>query len=258
MRGLVRIVLLNMATRKEKITKPEPNAIEILKAVDKCLYRISSAADRNYFRGLLIQLIQNNAIPIELLDFMPLPADMVGKTRFDQLFDAAQYLAFPGYRRETLKTAFKEEYSKETRIWRVILPEGFGIPSVLLRAVSMQEAYALACDYALRLSLRVFHIIPNDLNIRVMFVSERSLKRITKQRWQNRGNKDEFKMEGRVYSRTKLESTRIAALNKRSPEYSVMRYAESEDLKAIKESSGRERISLVESEPTLKRKKDSE
>lgn len=211
---------------------------------------MATKKDAPYFRELLLGLVHNQAIPIELLEHVPLPAREAGKTRFDQVFDFAMHLAFPGYRRETLEKLLGPVQGKGTRIWRVVFPERFQIAHVLIRAEDFQQAFALACDYACRVSLRMHRKIPADLTIRVMFMGERALRRYLDMRWASRTHKrKQLKLVGREFTYRQLHGARLAALGSpRDPRHAVAKYAEMKDLQRLRESNGVYRTSEVESE----------
>jgi hypothetical protein len=56
---------------------------EIMRAVERAVKRIKMRVDERYWNELLFSLVKNNAIPLELLEFIPLKARDAGKTRFD-------------------------------------------------------------------------------------------------------------------------------------------------------------------------------
>jgi len=153
--------------------------------IEACVRRMASPKERPYFRAMLADLLENNALPLDLLERIPEPPDEVGKTRFDQLYDAAMSLVFPGYREETLGRLLgpTAEDRERAKIWRAMFPSKFGLSHVLLRAPTFQEAFALSCDYACRMSLRIYRRIPADLTVRVQFVSERAVRRMLDIRW---------------------------------------------------------------------------
>ncbi len=232
---------------------------ELLKNVDymieKALKRCGSHKDKDYFRSILKDLIQNNSIPVELLQSLPVNAGEVGKTRFDQIFDAAMILAFPDYREETLKQFLGETFDKDMRVWRVVLPEKFNITHVFIRAKSYQDAFALACDYACRVSLRLYRKIPTDLTVRVMFITEKALRRHLGMRWANRVKKrKQLQLNGREFTAKQVNGARIAALGHFSNDSnrSIAKYAEVRDLVRVRQRAGLVKLSAVELE-TLKK-----
>lgn len=214
--------------------------------------RISSLKEREYFRTMLGELIENNSLPLDLLEHIPEPPEKVGKTRFDQLYDASMSLVFPGYMRETLDRLLgpTAEERTNTKIWRGMFPAKFGLSHVLFRASSFQEAFALACDYACRMSLRIHKQIPVDLTVRVQFVSERAVRRMLDIRWANRKRqRKKFKLVGRVYTPKEVYGARLAALGDPSDDqYSMAKYAEVRDLRTILKQKDLVRISSVEKE----------
>jgi hypothetical protein len=196
-------------------------------------------------------MVYQGVVPLDLLREVPAPAQEAGKTRFDQLYGAAMQLVFPDYREETLRRFLGPEAPvTEDKIWRVMFPEKFGMTHVFMRAGTFQQAFALGCDYACRVHLRAYATIPSDLTIRVMFVSERALRRILDMRWAAKTHKRmQLKLVGREFTPRMLKGARLAALgHPDSPLHSVARYAEMKDLEKVRKSKGRVRTSPVESE----------
>lgn len=224
----------------------------ISEAAEECARRIAGPRDFAYFKAMLEELIRNNTIPIDIVDFIPEPITKTGKTRFDQLYDAAMFLVFPQYRQETLIRLIgpNAKENLEVKIWRVMLPEKFELSHVLLRAPSFQEAFSLGCDYACRMSLRLYQKIPSDLTIRVQFVSEKAIRRMLDMRWANRVKKrKQLQLEGREYTPKELLGARLAAIgNPKNASHSIAKYAENKDLKTIRRNLGVVRVSAIESE----------
>jgi hypothetical protein len=236
--------------RKNKKAPELPDDTELKDAVEKCIRRIAGPTEAAYLRVLLLEVVRNNAIPISLLDHIPAPAAEVGKTRFDQLYDAAVALVYPGYSKETLERLLGPVPKKGVKIWRVVLPEKFKIAHVLIRAESFQQAFALGCDYACRMSLRLYGRIPVDMTIRVIYMTERALRRHLELRWANRtSRRRKLKLEGREITQRQLNGVRLFALGStKSPLYSVARYCEKKDLDRVRKFKGLSRESSVESE----------
>lgn len=231
---------------RRKITAEEAS-----EAAERCARRVSGPKDRDFFRKALADLVLNNVVPVELLDSVPSPPAGVGKTRFDQLYDAAMSLVFPEYRKGTIRRLLGEGApDPEIRIWRAIFPDRFKVDHVLLRAHTYQEAFALACDWACRRSLHQFGKVPVDLTVRVMFMSESALRRFLSLREVNRRKKRrDLQLEAREFTPKQVNGARIAAAGPpRDPRYSLFRYAEKKDLRRILESKGLARTSAVESE----------
>ncbi len=235
---------------KDKASRLKKLTPEDLAAVEACLDRTSSDTDRPYFRTVLLDMLRNNAVPVDLLEDVPAPVREVGKTRFDQLYDAAASLIFPGYSQSVLDRLLGPDGDQETKIWRVMLPEEFGIRHVLIRARSFQQAFAFGCDYACRLSLRLYRKIPVDLTVRVAFMSDKALRRMLYVRWKNREKKrNELKIEGRVFTTREVSGARNAAVGKfGSSEYSIALYAERQDLSKILKAKDLSRCTVVEYE----------
>ncbi len=235
----------------KKPSKPsEKPSQQVVDAVEACVSRMASKKDAPYFRHLLTELVTNHAIPAELLEHVPVPAGEAGKTRFDQLYDAAMALVFPGYRRETLERLLGPLDGRGGKVWRILLPDRFRMVHVLIRARTFQEAFSLGCDYACRASLRVFGRIPADLTIRVVFMSERAIRRMLDVRRANRANKrKELKLVGREFTDRQLKGARLIALgHPRDPRHSVVKYVDKKDLDRARRSAGTARVSAVEHE----------
>jgi hypothetical protein len=229
---------------------------EVERHISDCLRKLRCGKDAPYFRSLLEAMVYQGVVPLDLIKNVPVPAQEAGKTRFDQLYGAAMALVFPDYREETLRRFLGPEAPvEEDRIWRICFPEKFQMAHVFMRAGSFQQAFALGCDYACRASLRAFGAIPHDLTIRVMFVSERALRRILDMRWASKTHKRmQLKLVGREFTPRMLRGARLAALgHPDSPMHSIARYAEMKDLEKVRKSKGRVRTSPVESESFKKR-----
>lgn len=222
------------------------------KKLEVILKRISHPKDRDWFRQFLINSVENGILALELLDEIPIRSTKIEKTRFDQLYDACMELVFPGYRSETLKKLIGPAAAElpDIKIWRVLFPAKFKITHVLIRAISFQEAFAFACDYACRTSVRTCQIVPNDLTIRVQFVSEKAIRRMLEMRWANRVKKrKELQLLGRTFTNKELHGARLAALgHPKQPYYSIMKYAEANDLRNVLLKHHKVRISMVETE----------
>ena len=248
-----------MSVRKRKARKGAPSAAEAHQAIEGCLKRLRCGKDAPYFRQLLESMVLHGAVPVDLLKILPVPAQEAGRTRFDQLFEAAMALAFPEYRTETLKRFLGPDAGKirpsEDKIWRILFPDKYGLAHVLMRAGSYQQAFALACDYACRASLRAYGRVPADLTIRIMFVGERALRRILDMRWAAKTHKQQqLKLLGREFTPRMMKGARLAALgNPRNPLHSVARYAEMKDLVKVR-AKGLDRSSPVESESFKRRR----
>lgn len=214
--------------------------------------KASSPKEREYVRTMLRELVENNAIPLDLLEWVPAPPAKAGKTRFDQVYDAAMYLAFPGYREETLGRLLgpTAKDRPRTKIWRAMFPPKFRLSHVLLRASSFQEAFALGCDYACRMSVRLYRKVPVDLTLRIQFVSEKAVRRMLEMRWANRvKRRKQLQLVGRQYTPKEVVGARLVALgDPEKPEYSVAKYAEARDLRKILRERDRARVSSVETE----------
>ncbi len=224
--------------------------------IKEAIKRICSKSDKDYWEKFLKEIVNNNVIPEELLQHVPIKSALIKKTRFDQLYDACMELAFPDYDPENIKKLVSDVSNSKIKIWRVVFPEKFGITNVLIRAESYQQAFALACDYGCRVSLRMFKKIPSDLTIRVMFLSDQAIRRYLKIRWSNRTNKrKKMQMEARTFTDKQIYGARLAAMgHPQSDMYSIVKYSEMKDLRRIRENFSSQRDTKVESETY---KKDS-
>ncbi len=237
---------------KTKIKNDLSNGRRLEEEIHKVVKRIQARTDKEYWEEFLTGLVKNNAIPLELLEQIPEKAFKIGKSRFDQIYDACMYLNFPDYDPELVEFFLGEvtEENENLKVWRVLFPERFNILSVLIKANSYQHAFSLACDYACRLSLRMFKKIPNDLTIRIMYMSERALKRHLDVRWANRIKKQEIRKQiGKKRTDKQINGARLCALGHPfDKNYSIMKYTESHDNRMLKKKNGLVKESMVEHE----------
>jgi hypothetical protein len=172
--------------------------------------------------------------------------------RLGLIHDACMSLAFPDYREETLSALLGsvEPENSETKIWRVIFPEKFKLIHILIRADSFPQAYASACDYACRMSLRMFKKIPSDLTIRVIFMSEKAIRRHLDMRWANRVNRrKKLQLDSREFTDRQISGARLCALGlPTGRDYGIIKYTETQDLRMIKLKKNRSRKSVIEHE----------
>lgn len=249
-----------MAAKKQDRGSPGVRSREEI--VEEAVRRCSRGADKAYFRALLNQILDSNALPVEVLESVPVPALQGGKTRFDQVFDALMHVAFPSYREETLAKLLGPgaPTGPEVKIWRVIIPPQFKVAHVLIRASSMQEAFGLGCDYACRMSVRLHGRIPADLTVRIQFVSEKAVRRMLGLRWANRVIKRRtFQLVGRVFTKKEIAGAKSFALGHPDQRlYPVARYAEARDLKRLLAQKDLPvlRVSSVEHEVLVRDKPD--
>ena len=215
--------------------------------------------EREYFKSMFSEVIENNVIPIELLKYVPISPEKAGKTRFDQLYDAAMYLIFPKYKTTTLESLIGpigniNQEKNKIRIWRIMFPPKFELSHVLLRASSFQEAFSLGCDYACRMSLRIHKKIPLDLTLRVKFMTENAIRLMMDIRVTNQMQlHNQVKLIGREFTPTEINGARMVALgNPTQPEYSIVRYVEAKDLLSIFNSKYIDRSSKIEQEVFIK------
>ncbi len=236
--------------RERRLLKEAESAERKKEFVDACVKRMGRPTDREAFREMLTALIENNAIPASLLTTVPQRSTKAGKTRFDQVYDACMFLAFPEYWPTTKDRAFGPDAPMAMRFWRALFPKEFGLSHVVLRACSFQEAFALACDYACRLSLRLHNRIPDDLSIRIQFVSESTASRMLDIRHAVRDRtRIASNLKGRKYSAKDIIGARLVAIGRKDGDnYSIFKYAEDKDLKRIAELRAEVRVSAVDVE----------
>ncbi len=228
-----------------------PEGKEREKAVEKCLRRIQPGRPREAFREFINALLDQNAIPLELLKEVPGKPGIVQKTRFDQLYDACMFLAFPNYRPIVRAKAFGPEPPADLKLWRALFPKDLGVTHVIVRACSFQEAFALACDYACRMTLREKRHIPTDLTVRVQFLGDKAASRMldirhaVRDRTRRVGNH-----EGRAYSPKDILGARMVAIGLKNGKYSIFKYVEERDLRHA-EKAGLRRTSAIDIETFL-------
>lgn len=245
--------------REERRLAKAAEEAQVRKAlIDECVKRIGKPQDQEAFREVLTALVENNAIPPALLTTVPQRAGKAGKTRFDQLYDACMFLAFPAYRPSVVDKAFGPKAPPEMRYWRAMFPKEFDLSHVVLRASSFQEAFGLACDYACRLSLRQRNCIPADLSIRVKFIPDVVASRILDIR---RAVRDQTRrasnLRGKKYSPKDVHGARLVAIGRRDGDnYSIFKYADYRDLVQILSQKEEIRVSAVDVE-TFRPKRSS-
>ena len=235
-----------MANRPKNLTADQE------KILVKAVRRSAASKDFQYWFDFLRDLVINNAIPIDLLKDIPLKAGKVGKTRFDQVYAASMFLAFPGYRERTLKQLLgpRVEINHKTKIWKAIFPEKFKLAHILIRADSFQEAFALACDYGCRASLRLFKMIPTELTVKVRFVSEIGIRKKLGLSSANKLLKQKnLRLVAKEFTPKQINGARLFALGIHgTDEYSIAKYSEWKDLRQIKNFKQLSRVSSVELE----------
>lgn len=232
----------------------EERTISLEDGIGMYLSRIGTPERGKYIQELLRDMVANRCIPVELLEHIPVRAKLVGKTRFDQAYDAAMSLAFPEYSNNVRTNLTGDEKDEKTKAWRVILPEKYGMGHAIVRATSFQEAFALGCDYACRVSLRLFRVIPSDLTVRVSFMNDLSLKRFFDIRTMNRAKKRQERKLGknRTFTRKQILGAWLCAIgHKRGSELrSIARYVDTDDLGRVLAGTGLVRASPVVTEHT--------
>jgi hypothetical protein len=209
-------------------------------------------ADIRYIATMLAEMVGNDAIPIELLNYIPLPPYQVGKTKFDQVYDAALSVAFPPYDPDTVQKFQRvcDRQDLNTKIWKIMIPEKFQIANVLIRANSFKEAFALGSDYACRVALRINKRIPTDLTIRVRYMTDKSIRKYLAARRSNKYSKrKKWGFVGHEFSTKEITGAIVYALGHPiHDEYKLASYAEHKDLKNMRRVSGITRLSKIEVE----------
>jgi len=227
--------------------------------VHEACVRVCSSSKKSpaalYVRKLLEDLLDSGSIPLQVLEEIPRLPGAVQKTRFDQIYDAVMYLAYPEYPEDVRKAILgPEDPDPSIRVWRVILPREFGLYNVMIRASSYPLAFARACDYVSRRHVREKRSVPQGLHFQVKYVTESELRRHFKIRRvnkrkasKNRGDEKEFALTDR-----QLYGVRRAALGPSdSPDHRVIHYIEKRDNERLSQvRDGRKvlRVSSVELE----------
>lgn len=229
--------------RKKRVKSTE-------KLVDECVRRVTAPKERETFRRFILSLLDQNVLPLELLATVPVKAPIAGKTRLDQIYDACLYLAFPAYRPNVRERAFGPAAPEKMMYWRALFPKALGLSHIVLRATTYQEAFALACDYACRLSLMEHSVIPTDMTIRIRFMSDKAASRMLDIRHAVRdATRKKSNLKGRMYSPKDIMGARIVALGRRDgKDFSIFRYVEMMDLKRIMRKKAEIRTSAVDVE----------
>lgn len=224
--------------------------------MERCVHRIAGTKDREAFREMLSALVENNAIPIELLETIPDRADTTGRTRMDQIYEACMFLALPRYRDSLREKVFGPEAKEDMRLWRVMLPKEFGLSHVVVRAESFSEAFALGCDYACRSYLQMRRKVPEDLTIRVQYMSDARVSKMHQVRRAVRAlGRKKGTLPGRKYTYKEIAGARLVAIGRKdSGSYSIFKYSEKKDLQRILEERDVMRVSSVETETFRKKR----
>lgn len=237
--------------RRPKLLNAEQEKILI-----QAVKRSASPKDAQYWIDFLRELIINNTIPIDLLKDIPLKAGKAGKTRFDQVYAASMFLAFPGYRERTLKQLLgpRAEISPSTKIWKAIFPVKFNLAHILIRADTFQQAFAFACDYGCRATLRIHKKIPSELTIQIRFVSEIGVRRKLKLSSANKLLKQKnLRLIAKEFTPKQVNGARLFALGiKGTDEYAIAKYSELKDLRWVMNLKHLYRLSSIENESHVK------
>jgi hypothetical protein len=235
-----------------KILFKDKTARHIWKKIDQVLHRLSDVSDKDIWFDHLYKMIIKYKLPVEKLDEVPDTAIEIGKSRFDQIYDMCSYLAFPPYKEKTVMGFMGPDVEGEalnTKIWRCYFNEELEIQSVLIRATSFQEAFAKASDYGARVYLKLNKIVPRDMTIRVVYVTNTEVVTINNIRRMNRNKTRKLKglKEAEKIDRHENGIVVAALSHQNNPEYSIYKYIEKKDLKDLA-LRGIRRISFVEAE----------
>ena len=229
--------------------------------LDATCDRLSSKVDREYFKHLLKTLIQTKQIPVKSLIYWPQKSDVAGKTRFDQIYDATMNLAFPDYSNKVLESFQAKPVDPQMKLWKAHFPSKYKVASVILRAKDYQDAFACACDYICRVSLRTDIVIPKDLTIRVSAMSEKSVKAHFRIRIaSSRKRRSIRSTKAREFTNRQVNGSRAAALGfpPTSEMRRIVRYAEHKDMLRMSSKKKINKQSLVEHEHYKEHKPISE
>lgn len=128
------------------------------------------------FKEMLMGVIKENEIKEDLIKKIDLNQTINKKTKFDLLFDFCMENTFKNYLPKTYSCM--DENNPRTKLWKVIVPKGFKINHVYLRADSFQEAFGMGCDYICRSCLKQNNSIPKDLTIRVIYMDNKRALRV--------------------------------------------------------------------------------
>jgi len=229
-----------------------PSDYSVADWIDMALDRFACETDKEYFRDLLVKIVEQNAAPMELFAELPLPTQESGKTRFDQIYEAMQYISFPPYSKAIITALLGENINPHIKVWRVSLPEKFKVANCLIRAETYQDAFALACDYACRIHLRLFKSIPKDLTIRVAHMSSVAIAKYLGIRKKIRNQKSRVYASGvaRQFTPKQVLGARTAALGHsfNDPRRSIAIYADRQDMHKARRYQGMIRMISVELE----------
>lgn len=225
---------------------------EIWKKLDQVLFRMADVSDKQIWFDHIHTIIKKYKVPLEKLDLIPDTAIVVGKSRFDQLYDLCCYLSHIPYKEKTLHGFLGQDLKEEDRnikLWRCFFNEELQIQNVIIRASSFQEAFARAADYGARVYFKLNKIIPRNMTVRVEYVRDLEVRALNLVRTANRVKTRNKKGLQSAESVERYENGLIiAALGHQSlSDYSIYKYVEKKDLKDLA-LRGIRRISHVEAE----------
>jgi hypothetical protein len=207
---------------------------------------------RAVFKSFFRRLLANGSLDIEHLKLVPNPVKDAKKTTFDQVFEACMEVAFPPYSEKLVADLFGPEYekSRDVKLWRCLFPKKFGITHVIVRAETFQQAFALASDYACRVSLRMYQKLPIDLTIRVSKMSSKALAETVRLRKANRKIKlRQRNQKGPAYTTKEILGARIVACgHNRQPEFRIFHDQEFYEWGELKNRARVIRASRIETE----------
>ena len=239
-----------------RLQKPlVPSDYTVAEWIDAALDRFALQTDREYFKELLTKIIEQNAAPAEMFAVLPQKPQKTGITRFDQIYQAMQYISFPPYSKSIINGLLGTGEEFHMKVWRVSLPERFKVGNTLIRAETYQDAFALACDYACRIHLRLYKSIPRDLTLRVQYMSGVAIAKYLGVRQKIRNNKSRVYYSGasREFTPKQILGARTAALGHahNDPNRSIAIYADRTDQHKARRYQGMIRIVNVELESLI-------
>lgn len=252
-----RLAATNRKLKKlgEKAGIREQRLLSAMKVVNERVSKLknSSAPDRSYWQEFFFELLKNKVLPVSFFKEFPESVTEIGKSLFDQVYDACVKSMIPDYSEDVVESVVglgAVVNSSDIKIFRAIYPENFGLNGILIRARSFQEAFAFACDYGCRFHLREFRKFPTDLNIRVSYVNEKFMRRLLDVRHMNRNKKSRtFNLTSKATwtEKQRCGVRNAASYHPASEYYSVVRYAEDKSNVELKKA-GLFKSSCIEQE----------
>ena len=207
---------------------------EVRKLIQTRMRSLRIKSQPEYFEEMIADLIMNKKVPLEALNDLLESPVKTGITKFDRIYEVTGKLAYPDYSEKLKKVS---GLCGTMKMWKVNTPQKYKVGHVLIKAESYQDAFALACDYVLRIHLRLFHELPYDLTVKVTYCSEKFLrkhygvKEINKKRQrQIRNTKD------REFTERQIKGLALSALGHppNDPKRSIARYHDKTDIDILR------------------------